>query len=439
MTSLRKSHPVTHTTTGIAYPATAFALAGFRRRAWDWLGGGLGAVIVGLMVGPPADEAGIGWLNDIAVFCVGGGPVAAIVGVAALVNYRRMRRSSSTHPWIACSAVAISSGQGKPRTVLRHPETGDVIPLSVRTLPQRYHLANPDPGGVLWWCGDARTGGVLAQPGGEHLLWARRPRTGRTRRRDVLTAERQGLLNRPQPRQPQAGVGDQLIEDQEPDLSYAAMAEAARRQAIADEDGTAPRREPDIRAVPWWRVPALLEISYVWPTVVNAAFAIAMVLTWWVLAKDQDVLVPLILAALSGFNALRFGRRMITQGMPGAKALVQAARAPVPEPKRYVLLPGLDDGLVLVLFVAHGSPEDLPEAAMDVNRPGPPKHPRRGMPQRSARSICTAGSTPGPPSSHGSMAAPCGPRHGYEAVNLNDQRDRDYFAALLGGAGAKAT
>jgi hypothetical protein len=61
-------------------------------------------------------------------------------GVAALVDYRRMRRSLSGHPWIACAAVTIPSRQGKPRTVLRHSLTGDVIPLSVRTLPQRYHL-----------------------------------------------------------------------------------------------------------------------------------------------------------------------------------------------------------------------------------------------------------------------------------------------------------
>lgn len=438
MTALRKSRSGTDTATGIAYPGTALALAGFRRRAWAWLGGGVGAVVVGLMVGPPADEAGIGWLNDIAVFCVGGGPVTAIVGVAALVNYRRMRRSLSAHPWLACSAVAISSGQGNPRAALRHPQTGDVIPLSVRTLPQRYHLANPGPGGVLWWCGDARTGGVLAQPGGEHLLWARRPRTGRTRRRDVLTAERQGLPNKPRPWQPQAGVDDP-IEGREPDLSYAAMAEAALRQVIEDEDGTAPHREPDIRAVPWWRVPALLEISYVWPAVVNAAFAITMVLTWWLLAKDQDVVVPLILAALSGFNALRFGRRMITQGMPAVKGLVRAARAPVPVPKRYVLLPGLDDGLVLVLFAAHGGPEDLPEAAMEVNPPGTPRHPKRGMPPAVGTVDLHGWLDAGPTVVPRIDGRPLWPRHEYEEVNLNDRRDRDYFTALVGGVGAKAT
>lgn len=92
-------------------------------------------------------------------------------------------------------------------------------------------------GGVLWWCGAARTGGALAPPGGEHLLWARRTRIGRIRRRDASTAEREGLLNRPQPRQPKATVGDQLTEGREPDLSYPAMEEAARRPAIADEDG----------------------------------------------------------------------------------------------------------------------------------------------------------------------------------------------------------
>ncbi|MEV7891890.1 hypothetical protein ACWD3I_47770 [Streptomyces sp. NPDC002817] len=127
------------------------------------------------------------------------------------------------------------------------------------------------------------------------------------------------------------------------------------------------------------RSPALLEISYVWPAVVNAAFAFVMALAWWLVGKDRDVLLPLILAVLSGINALRFGHRMIL-GMPGVKALVRAAGTPVAVPKRYVLLSGPDDGLVLVLFAAPGGPDDPPEAAMEVNPTGTPRHPRRGMP-----------------------------------------------------------
>ncbi|MFJ9005403.1 hypothetical protein [Streptomyces canus] len=411
-------------------PATAAALAAARRRAWGWLVGGLVAVFGGLMVGPFADEVGVGWLSQIAVLCVGGGPVVVVVGVAALVNYRRIRRALSTYPWIACSAVAIPPAQGRPRTVLRDPRTNDVIPLSVRTLPQRYHLAHPGPGGVLWWCGDAPSGGVLAPPGGEQLLWARRPRTGRTRRRDMSTAERQGLLDRPQPPQPQIELGDLSAEGREPDLSYAAMAAAARRQAAVDEKEAVPRL--GLRAAPWWRVPALQEISLARATALNAVFAITMTLVWWGLDRGRGAVGLLGPAALSGFNALRFGHRMILEGIPDAKALARAARAPVPVPKRYVLLPGFDDGLVMVFFAAHGGPEDLPEAAMEVNPPDSSRHPRRGMPPAVGMAELHGWLDAGPTVVPWADGHPLWPRHAYEMVNLDDQRDRDYFAALAG-------
>ncbi|MBV7700246.1 hypothetical protein [Streptomyces sp. TRM70350] len=196
-------HPRTHTT-ALALPATVRALADHRRRAWRCVGIGATALVVGLAVGPRAHQSGIGWLSALAVFCVGCGPVVAAVGVAALMNSRRMRRTVATHTWIACNAVAIPPGQGPPRVVLRHPVTGTLIPLSVRTVAPRYHLTNPEPGGVLWWAGDSRTGGVIAPPGGEHLLWVRPTQTERARRRDAEAAVRRGLLDRPTPPQPQA-------------------------------------------------------------------------------------------------------------------------------------------------------------------------------------------------------------------------------------------
>ncbi|WP_031484564.1 hypothetical protein [Streptomyces bicolor] len=149
-------------TTALALPATTHAVADHRRRAWYWLGTGITALVVGLTVGPGADEAGIGWLRALAVFCVGCGPIAGAVGVAALVNSRRIGRAVAAHAWTACSAVAIPASQGPPRVVLRHPADGSLIPLSVCTVAPRYHLANPEPRGVLWWAGDPRTGGVIA-------------------------------------------------------------------------------------------------------------------------------------------------------------------------------------------------------------------------------------------------------------------------------------
>ncbi|MEV6176898.1 hypothetical protein [Streptomyces sp. NPDC052015] len=73
-------------TTALALTRTAHAVVGHRRRAWRWLGAGIPAVVIGLSVGPAADEAGIDWLTALAVFRVACGPVAAAVGMAGLIN-----------------------------------------------------------------------------------------------------------------------------------------------------------------------------------------------------------------------------------------------------------------------------------------------------------------------------------------------------------------
>ncbi|MEW2486763.1 hypothetical protein [Streptomyces sp. NPDC048411] len=427
--------PATHTTTAVEMDATAEGLAERRRRARGWVWAGLAAVIVGLSVGPAADEAGVGWVSDVAVACVGGGPVAVVVGMVALINCRRMRRALTRRPWIACPAVTVPTRQGAPRVVLRDPVGDGLVLLSVRTVQQRHHLASPGRNGVLWWCGDARTGGVLAQPGGAHLLWARPVHTDRTRRDELKIAEQRGLLHRPTPVQPQTALSDELDRPQEPDLTYGTMAEAAYRQAIPEEKGAGPRHEADIRVVPWWRVRSLLEISQLWPTVLNAAFAIGMTVAWWLLGRDPVISMPLIFAALSAFNALRFGHRML-DGIPAVKALALAARAPVPVPKRYVLLPGPDDGFVLVLFPARGGPDDAPEAFMEVNPPGTPKHPTHGMPPPAGAAELHGWQDSGPTVVPWIEGRPLWPRHQYETVNLNNPQDRDHLAALVGGGGA---
>ncbi|MEU6547013.1 hypothetical protein [Streptomyces sp. NPDC046859] len=428
--TMRKAIPAALQPTALSRDATAATLAAHRRRAWAWLWGGCAAMVAGLAVGPSADEAGISWLNEVAVFCVGGGPVVMTVGVATLVNCRRMRRALMTRPWAACTAVAIPLGQGAPRVVLRDPVSGGLLPLTVRTVQQRYHLAAPGPGGVLWWCGDPRAGGVLAQPGGEQLLWARPTRAERARRSDVQAAEHKGLLSRAHPPQPQAVVSDEPIQHREPDLSYAAMAAAASRLVFPDESPGRPHRDPDVRTVPWWRIRALLEISQLWPTAVNALRALALVLAW-LLVRQAGLPILLVAAVLCGINALRFGYGMIV-GIPAVKALARATRAPVPVPKRYVLLPGPDDGLVLVLFPAHGGPTDLPEAAMEVNPPGTPRHPWSGMPPLVGTAELHGWLDDGPTVVPWIDGRPLWPRQPYESVNPNDQRDRDYFVALVG-------
>ncbi|WP_416956782.1 hypothetical protein [Streptomyces sp. Agncl-13] len=98
-----KSPPVTHTTAVMALPVTTRALADHRRRAWRWIMTGCAAAVIGLALRPAADDARIGWLSHVAVVCVGSAPVALAVGVAALANSHRMRRTLSAFPWASSS------------------------------------------------------------------------------------------------------------------------------------------------------------------------------------------------------------------------------------------------------------------------------------------------------------------------------------------------
>lgn len=101
-------------------------------------------------------------------------------------------------------------------------------------------------------------------------------------------------------------------------------------------------------------------------------------------------------------------------------------------PKRYVLLPGFDDGLVLVLFPAHGGPEDLPEASLEVNPPGDPKHPWQGMPPSVGTLELRSRWDSAPTVVPWIDDRPLWPRYPYERVDIDDQRERDHLAALTG-------
>ncbi|MDT0386143.1 hypothetical protein [Streptomyces dubilierae] len=424
------TRPGTHMTTALVLPATRRAVADHRRRAWSWLGTGITAVVVGSAMGPGADESGIGWLRALALLLVGCGPVAGAIGVAALVNSRHIGRTVAAHAWTACSAITVPPAQGPPRVVLRQPADGSLIPLSVCTVAPRYHLADPGPRGVLWWAGDPRTGGVIALPGGKRLVRVRPTRPGPVRRRDAEAAVRRGLLDRPTPPQPQLAVCEPADPGRDLNLSYAALAEAARRFSRAGTNGRPARDGPDVRSMPWWRIRVLLEISQIRPAAVNAVFSAVTLLLWWLWAKDLRNHIPLLAGILSAGYTLRLGQ-LALRAVPVAKALHRAARAPAPVSKRYVLLPGFDTGLVLVLFSAHGGPEDLPEATLEVNPPGDPKHPWRGMPPPIGTLELRGWWDSAPTVVPWIDGRPLWPRYPYERVNLDDEREHGHFAALL--------
>jgi hypothetical protein len=180
--------------------ATVDGFHAYRRRAGIWASAGTALFAAGVLLGGfvPTDV-----FDDLAAGAIGLSTVMGSVGFGALVLARRMRRVLTTAPWRACAAVAVPRTLHAATVVLTDPVSGDAWPLKVVAVRQRYGLADPGPVGVLWWSGAPGRAGVLAPPGGEHLIWAKPVRGRLTRRRLVRQAESLGLAGRPRPRQPQ--------------------------------------------------------------------------------------------------------------------------------------------------------------------------------------------------------------------------------------------
>ncbi|RDG38207.1 hypothetical protein [Streptomyces corynorhini] len=183
----------------LALPNTAEALTRHRARAVMWCRIGL-ALLTGSVVAALAGPA----------LTVPTGPVPARVGVLALCLLgmglggvrlsRRMRRQLAAAPWTACDVVSVPRGPFSARMVLRDPATGELWPLTPVAAGHRYHQVRPGPSGVVWWCGDPGTGGVIApEGGGGALIWTRAVRQPGARLRAVRAAERAGLSTAPGP------------------------------------------------------------------------------------------------------------------------------------------------------------------------------------------------------------------------------------------------
>ncbi|MFD5116525.1 hypothetical protein ACFWNG_30145 [Streptomyces sp. NPDC058391] len=189
--------------TALAVADTAKALARYRACAGICVRVGLtmlmGSVIIALTgEGPGWPRGALPALIGVSLFCSG-------LGLLTLRLSRRMRDRLAAGPWMACAAEAVPRGIHAAAVVLRDPATGELWPLTVIAIQQRYHLAQPGPDGSLWWCGDPRTGGVIAPPGGADLIWTQPVRGRWSRQRVVRAAQRQGLLDRqasPQPASP---------------------------------------------------------------------------------------------------------------------------------------------------------------------------------------------------------------------------------------------
>ncbi|MCX5111045.1 hypothetical protein OOK13_21350 [Streptomyces sp. NBC_00378] len=213
---------------------------------------------------------------------LGGLGGALLIGGATVRHRaRRMLRVLGTRPWTAHSSVALQRGTSGAAVVLGGPAAGELLPLTPHAAQWRFPLLN-GPTGVLWWCGDARTGGVLAPPGGTELIWAR-PVRGRRARTLAAGPQAAGLHGRLAPRQPQ-GAPDGTAGPARATAAPAVAASAVAASAVAASAVTA-RSTAARRRRPWWRG------TFRWVVVVGCL--LMALATSWSVASENDPLVDL--------------------------------------------------------------------------------------------------------------------------------------------------
>lgn len=190
--------------TALDLPGTAAALGRARRRASYCVNAGLALLAAALTVVVASASASAEELAAVlGPWCFSLGAGALGLGLWLRGRVRRMRRVLGSRPWTAHASVAVQRGGSGAAVVLAGGPRGDeLLVLAPLTTQWRYHLLT-DTAGVLWWCGDPRSGGVLAPPGGEELIRAR-PLGARRARRTLDLPQVRTLSHRPPPRQPHA-------------------------------------------------------------------------------------------------------------------------------------------------------------------------------------------------------------------------------------------
>ncbi|MEX0169761.1 hypothetical protein [Streptomyces sp. LMG1-1-1.1] len=163
--------------------------------------------------------------------------------------------------------------------------------------------------------------------------------------------------------------------------TYAVLAAHAERQATPQ--GRAPRPEADVRVVRWWRVRSLRRLAGVQAVLVALGFCVAVGAVALTGPPEEDLPKLWFAAVLPLIGLVYSGYRLLTGGRHVARLMARAATSHTPVPRRYVLLYDPHGGApVLVFFPMHGGPDDRPEGVLPLVPPGPPKHPRRGLPER---------------------------------------------------------
>ncbi|MEV0749435.1 hypothetical protein AB0I75_30185 [Streptomyces sp. NPDC050273] len=199
------SGPVPTAPVALDLPGTAGGLTRYRSTARRWCAAGSAGVIPAVLLAVFADGFGRSFVPPLAVF----GALSLLMGAVVPLQARRMRRVLAAGPWTAHTAVVLRRGGGSGAVVvLRGPGRHELLPLTPWTTQWRLDLLNRSDG-VLWWCGDPRTGGVLAPAGGTELIRAK-PVRGRRARSLVARPQVRSLLTRPALPQPQSSPPEEL-------------------------------------------------------------------------------------------------------------------------------------------------------------------------------------------------------------------------------------
>ncbi|MFE5076386.1 hypothetical protein [Streptomyces halstedii] len=219
--------------TALDLPGTAAGLGRALRHASYCVNAGLALLAAALTVVVASASASAEELAAVlGPWCFSLGAGALGLGLWQRGRVRRMRRVLGSRPWTAHASVAVQRGGGSAAVVLAvGPEGDERLVLTPLTVQWRYHLLT-DTAGVLWWCGDPRSGGVLAPPGGEELIRARPLGTRRARRTLDLPQVR-ALSHRPPPRPPRpaaAGPGPATDRPASPWLTVPPEKPARRRR-----------------------------------------------------------------------------------------------------------------------------------------------------------------------------------------------------------------
>ncbi|MEU8758647.1 hypothetical protein [Streptomyces sp. NPDC048659] len=366
-------------------PETAEELRLYRRGGVRLALGGLGVVVlaaVGFGVLPEDPP----WAQDLAGYAGLFGMLAVVFGLVRLPLARRFRRILAAGPWTAHPATAVVRSWSGEAVVLATAD-GGVLPLRVVASRARWEEVRPAPSGVLWWCGDPRTGGVLAAPGGLPLFRAK-PVWGMAARQRLLDrADEVGLTALPLPAPPQEArpaPGAPAVARGAGLPSYERFAAHAVSWGAAPPARKRPRGpEADPRTAPWWRLRSLRSVAGLH----GVGFGLSGVAVFGGLAA-MDLLWPdpespggppthvvLMMTAAAAFTLWQ-AFQVWHRGLPVVRVLVRAALAPVPVERRYALVPApVGNDVFLVLFPAHGGPEDRPEAVLPLlpdQRPVPP-------------------------------------------------------------------